>query len=56
MTQVWAAELEGTGIVINMLLPGGATATGMIPEDALLPGQLLDREIVVPGAIHLAVT
>ncbi len=56
MTHVWAAELEGTGVVINMLLPGGATATGMIPEDAPLPGQLLDPEIVVLGALHLAVT
>ncbi len=32
MTQVWAAELEGTGVVINLLLPGGATATGMVPD------------------------
>ncbi len=56
MTHVWAAELEGTGVVINMLLPGGATATGMIPEDAPLAGPLLDPEIVVPGALHLAVT
>jgi hypothetical protein len=56
MTHVWAAELEATGVVINMLLAGGATATGMIPEDAPLPGQLLDPEIVVPGALHLAVT
>ncbi len=56
MTHVWATELEGTGVVINLLLPGGATATGMIPEDAPPPGPLLDPEIVVPGALHLAVT
>ncbi len=56
MTHVWAAELEGTGVVINMLLPGGATATGMIPEDVPLPGPLLDPEIVVPAALHLAMT
>lgn len=56
MTHVWAAELEGTGVVINMLLPGGATATGMIPENAVPPGPLLDPEIVVPGALYLATT
>ena len=56
MTHVWAADLEGTGVVINMLLPGGATATGMIPEDAPPPGPLLEPEIVVPGALHLALT
>jgi 3-oxoacyl-[acyl-carrier protein] reductase len=56
MTEVWAAELEGTGVVVNLLLPGGATATGMIPEGTKPPGPLLDPEIVVPGALHLAQT
>ncbi|HEY1507353.1 MAG TPA: SDR family oxidoreductase [Solirubrobacteraceae bacterium] len=56
MTKVWEAELEGTGVVINLLAPGGATATGMIPEGAKPPMPLLDPEIVVPGALHLALT
>ena len=54
MTQLWAAELDGTGVHINLLLPGGATATGMI-QDAMPEGvELLDPEIVVPGALYLA--
>lgn len=56
MTEVWAQELEGTGVVINLLLPGGATATGMVPEDVPESVELLSPEIVVPGALHLAVT
>ena len=56
MTKVWEAELDGTGVVINLLAPGGATATGMIPEGARPPMPLLGPEIVVPGALHLAVT
>jgi 3-oxoacyl-[acyl-carrier protein] reductase len=56
MTKVWEAELQGTGVVINLLAPGGATATGMIPEGAKPPMPLLDPEIVVPGALHLALT
>jgi NAD(P)-dependent dehydrogenase (short-subunit alcohol dehydrogenase family) len=57
MTKVWAAELEGTGVVINLLLPGGATNTGMVPPHALPANvTLLEPQIVVPGAIHLALT
>jgi 3-oxoacyl-[acyl-carrier protein] reductase len=56
MTEVWAQELEGTGVVINLLLPGGATATGMVPDDVPESVELLSPEIVVPGALHLAVT
>jgi 3-oxoacyl-[acyl-carrier protein] reductase len=41
-------------VTINMLAPGGATATGMI-QDSLPEGvELLDPEIVVPAALHLA--
>lgn len=56
MTEVWSQELEGTGVVINLLAPGGATATGMVPEGAPAGIELLSPEIVVPGALHLAVT
>jgi NAD(P)-dependent dehydrogenase (short-subunit alcohol dehydrogenase family) len=56
MTEVWAQELEGTGVVINLLLPGGATATGMVPDDVPEGVNLLSPEVVVPGALHLAVT
>jgi 3-oxoacyl-[acyl-carrier protein] reductase len=54
MTEVWAAELEGSGVTINLLLPGGATATGMIPDGAPPGIPLLDPEIVVPAALELA--
>ncbi len=28
-----AADLAGSAVTVNMLLPGGATATGMVPEE-----------------------
>src|ERR1700729_3643512 len=31
-TIIWAQDLAGSGVTVNALLPGGATATGMIPK------------------------
>jgi len=49
-TIIWAQDLDGTGVTVNGLLPGGATATGMIPDG--LPQEartsLLDPAIIVP--------
>jgi NAD(P)-dependent dehydrogenase (short-subunit alcohol dehydrogenase family) len=56
MSIIWAQELAGTGITLNILLPGGATLTGMIPptfpEDK--KQNLLKPEIVAPAAVFLA--
>lgn len=56
MSTIWAQELENTGITLNILLPGGATDTGMIPST--LPEEqkqhLLKPEIIAPLAIYLA--
>jgi 3-oxoacyl-[acyl-carrier protein] reductase len=54
MTTVWASELEGSGVHMNLLLPGGATATGMIADTLPAGIQLLEPEIIVPPALHLA--
>jgi len=31
-SQVWAADLAGTGVTVNILLPGGATDTALLPD------------------------
>jgi 3-oxoacyl-[acyl-carrier protein] reductase len=54
MTSCWAAELEGSGVHINLLAPGGATATGMVPDPPPQGVELLDPDIIVPAALHLA--
>ncbi len=55
-TIIWAQDLDGSGVTVNALLPGGATATGMIPDG--LPHEartaLLDPAIVVPPLLWLA--
>jgi NAD(P)-dependent dehydrogenase (short-subunit alcohol dehydrogenase family) len=55
-TIIWAQDLEGTGITVNEILPGGATDTGMIPADipADLRARLLKPETIVPVAVFLA--
>ncbi len=34
LSRIMAADLTGTGIDVNLLLPGGATRTGMTPDSA----------------------
>lgn len=55
-TIIWSQDLEGTGVTVNALLPGGATATGMIPENVSDPIKkiLLDPDIIVPPLLWLA--
>jgi len=55
-TIIWAQDLQGTGITVNEILPGGPTDTGMIPADIPtdLRLRLLKPTIVVPVATFLA--
>jgi gluconate 5-dehydrogenase len=34
LSRIMAADLAGTTVTVNILLPGGATATGMVPDEA----------------------
>ena len=45
---IWAQDLEGTGIRLNVLLPGGATETGMMPSG--LPEQMRPPGCCGPGS------
>jgi gluconate 5-dehydrogenase len=50
LARIMAADLAGSGVTANILLPGGATATGMIPGD-FPPEQrahLLDPRVMGP--------
>ena len=55
-TIIWAQDLAGTGITVNGLLPGGASATGMIPDGvpAAVRQQLIPPEIMLPPLLWLA--
>ena len=32
-TAIWAEDVAGSGVTVNALLPGSATATGIMPLD-----------------------
>ncbi len=55
-TIIWAQDLAGTGITVNGLLPGGASATGMIPDGvpAAVRQELIQPEVMVPPLLWLA--
>jgi NAD(P)-dependent dehydrogenase (short-subunit alcohol dehydrogenase family) len=54
-TIIWAQDLSGTGVTVNALLPGGATDTGMVPQDIPphLRQKLLHPDIVIPPLLWL---
>jgi gluconate 5-dehydrogenase len=56
LARVMAADLAGTPVTANILLPGGATATGMIPDEMPdeLRANLLEPAIMGPPIVWLA--
>jgi gluconate 5-dehydrogenase len=60
LSRVMAADLRDTPVTVNLLLPGGATRTGMVPDGAVPGGAvpaartLLEPEIMGPPITWLA--
>ena len=56
LARVMAADLADTPVTANILLPGGATATGMVPEDVPeeVRARLLDPAVMGPPIVWLA--
>jgi NAD(P)-dependent dehydrogenase (short-subunit alcohol dehydrogenase family) len=56
LSRIMAVELADSPVRVNMLLPGGATATGMVPDE--IPddfrARLLDPAIMGPPIVWLA--
>jgi NAD(P)-dependent dehydrogenase (short-subunit alcohol dehydrogenase family) len=57
LSRVMAADLAGSSVTVNLLLPGGrGTRTGMVPEDAPaeVRARLLDPAVMGPPIVWLA--
>jgi gluconate 5-dehydrogenase len=56
LSRVMAADLAGGPVTVNVLLPGGATDTGMIPDETPSEARerLLDPAIMGPPIVWLA--
>jgi gluconate 5-dehydrogenase len=55
LSRIMAADLRDTGVTVNLLLPGGATVTGMLPLDAVPEGQgFLEPAVMGPPIVWLA--
>jgi gluconate 5-dehydrogenase len=56
LSRVMAADLAGSAVTVNLLLPGGPTDTGMVPDDtpAEVRERLLDPAIMGPPIVWLA--
>ncbi|MDN3353695.1 SDR family oxidoreductase [Actinomadura sp. DC4] len=55
LSRIMAADLAGSGVTVNMLLPGGATATGMVPVDGPDGGHdLIDPAVMEAPIVWLA--
>jgi NAD(P)-dependent dehydrogenase (short-subunit alcohol dehydrogenase family) len=55
LSRIMAADLRDTGVTVNLLLPGGATVTGMLPLDAVREGRgFLEPAVMGPPIVWLA--
>jgi NAD(P)-dependent dehydrogenase (short-subunit alcohol dehydrogenase family) len=55
-SRVMAADLAGTSVTVNILLPGGGTRTGMVPDEVPeeVRAGLLDPAVMGPPIVWLA--
>ena len=55
-TSSWAGDLEGTGVTANVLVPGGAADTHLLPGEPGTPGRMgADRQLIDPAVMQAPV-
>jgi NAD(P)-dependent dehydrogenase (short-subunit alcohol dehydrogenase family) len=54
LSRIMAADVRDTSVAVNLLLPGGATATGTVPDDMPPDRELLESAVMGPPIVWLA--
>jgi NAD(P)-dependent dehydrogenase (short-subunit alcohol dehydrogenase family) len=54
LSRIMAADLESTGVTVNVLLPGSATVTGMFPDQVPAGMRVLQPDVMGPPIVWLA--
>ena len=55
LSRIMAADLRDTSVTVNLLLPGGATVTGMLPLESAPEGnRFLEPRVMGPPIVWLA--
>src|SRR5438874_9202194 len=54
VSAIMAKDLEGSGVTVNVLVPGGVTNTGMVPQQAGFDrAQMIQPEAMAPPLVWL---
>jgi NAD(P)-dependent dehydrogenase (short-subunit alcohol dehydrogenase family) len=53
LSAVMAKDLEGTGVTVNVLVPGGVTNTGMVSNFGVDPSEMIQPEVMGPPLVWL---
>ena len=53
LSAIMAADLAGSGVTVNVLVPGGITNTAIVHADAATRARMLQPEIMVPPLLWL---
>jgi NAD(P)-dependent dehydrogenase (short-subunit alcohol dehydrogenase family) len=50
---IMAKDLDGTGVTVNVLVPGGITNTSMVSESGFDRAKMIQPEVMVPPLLWL---
>ena len=53
LSAIMAKDLDGTGVTVNVLVPGGITNTPMVSESGFDRAQMIQPEVMVPPLLWL---